>query len=244
MAENLQKRKSPFDVKIEEIKEIIDDKKAQAKKPKRPSSASLTIIPEPKPKPVEDLSKEKNKTKEEVKVEEIVRPTPKKTKAYTKEEKQVYKKLDEAFSYIVNLTRVVEEKTNDNKAFSDLSIGEIHVIEMVSKNNNKPMSLIANKLKVTVGSLITCVNRLVQKEYLLRIRDEMDHRVILLCITPKSKKMLKVHDKFHEDIIGLALENLNLNQAAKVMSQFMETLEVYYDPTLLNVKKPKERKKK
>ena len=46
-----------------------------------------------------------------------------------------------------------------------------------------------------------------------------------------AKKVLKEHDKFHENIIGLALEKgITLQQATKVMSQFAMVLEYYYDP--------------
>jgi len=133
---------------------------------------------------------------------------------------------------------VIEDRTMDRKLIPDLALGELHVIETVNKNNNKPMTLIAKKEHVTVGALTTCVNRLVQKGYLLRTRDEMDQRVILLSITQKGKKVLKAHDKFHDDIIGLTLEGVNLAQATKVMTQFAHILEVYYDPSLLNVKEP------
>ena len=143
------------------------------------------------------------------------------------------------------MTNVIEDRTMDRKQIPDLALGELHVIETVNKNNNKPMTLIARKEHVTVGALTTCVNRLVQKGYLLRTRDEMDHRVILLSITQKGKKVLKAHDKFHEDILGLTLEGVNLAQATKVMTQFARILEVYYDPSLLNEKEsPKKGAKK
>lgn len=192
----------------------------------RLSAKELTIEP-PKRKKVEPKKAEKSQPKEP---EVIVRPTPKKTKVLNKEEKVLYKKLEEAFLYVANLTTVVEERTMDTKQITDLTIGELHVIEMVDKYNNKPMSLIANKLKVTVGSLTICINRLVQKGYLLRIRHEEDHRIILISITPKGKKVLKVHDKFHDDILGLVLEGVTLQQAMKVMTQFAMVLENYYDP--------------
>ena len=139
---------------------------------------------------------------------------------------------------------VIEDRTMDRKQIPDLALGELHVIETVNKNNNKPMTLIAKKEHVTVGALTTCVNRLVQKGYLLRTRDEMDQRVILLSVTQKGKKVLKAHDKFHDDIIGLTLENVNLAQATKVMTQFAHILEVYYDPSLLNVKEPAKKSQK
>lgn len=201
------------------------------------------VTPTPKPKArvsTKDLTIEPGPRQPEP---PVVRPTPKKTKVLNKEEKALYKKLEETFNYVANLTSVIEERTMDTKNIPDLTLGELHVIEMINNNNNKPMSLIAKKLKVTVGSLIICVNRLVQKEYLLRIRDEMDHRVILLSVTQKAKKVLKFHDKFHEDILGLVLEQVNLAQAVKVMSQFANMLEYYYDPKGYEKTLAKEKKK-
>ena len=61
----------------------------------------------------------------------------------------------------------------------------------------------------------------------------------------KAKKVLKVHDKFHEDILGLTLEGVNLAQATKVMSQMAHMLEAYYDPSILLLKEtPKKGTKK
>ena len=204
--------------KVEVVEPKIETKK-RTKLPKK-SSKELTIeVPKKEP-------------------EVLVRPTPKKQKELSKEDKVLYKQLCEAFDFVVNMGNVIEDRTMDRKQIPDLALGELHVIETVNKNNNKPMTLIAKKEHVTVGALTTCVNRLVQKGYLLRTRDEMDQRVILLSVTQKGKKVLKVHDKFHDDIIGLTLENVNLAQATKVMTQFAHILEVYYDPSLLNVKEP------
>lgn len=163
------------------------------------------------------------------KVPDIQRPQPK-PRTFNKDEKVLYKKLDEAFTYIANMTWVIEEKTMDVKQIPDLTLGELHVIEMVNKFNNRPMSVIATNLNVTIGSLITCVNRLCRKDYLIRTRDEMDHRIINLSVTPKAKKVLKVHDKFHTDILYLALENMSLPNATKVLTTLMTTLDNYMNP--------------
>lgn len=188
--------------------------------------------------PKVDLAKTVQVQPKVKKMPDVVRPQPK-PRTLNKEEKILFKKLEEAFTYVANMTMVIEEKTMDYKQIPDLTVSELHVVEMVNKNNNKPMTIIANKLNVTVGSLITCVNRLIQKDYLVRTRDEMDHRVILLSVTPKAKKVIKVHDKFHNDILMLALENVALSHAAKVFGQFAETLDNYMNP-----KTPKEKEKK
>lgn len=213
----------------------VDTKEEPKKRGRKPSdnplpkvsSKDLTIEPPKREPKVENKKAEKVVPKEP---EVIVRPTPKKVKVFNKEEKVLYKKLQEAFNYVANLTNVVEERTMDTKQIPDLTVGELHVIEMVDQNNNKPMTLIAKKLKVTVGSLTICINRLVQKGYLIRTRHEMDHRIILVSITQKGKKVLKAHDTFHENILGLVLEGVTLQQAMKVMTQFSLVLENYYDP--------------
>ncbi len=154
----------------------------------------------------------------------------KKLKSMTKDEKQMYKKLWEHFNYIANLTMVIEEKMMDTKQIADLTIGEMHVLETVDKYNGQPMTKIANALKVTVGSLTIGVNRLIAKDYLIRVRDEKDHRVVNLSVTPKAKKVLKLHDKFHEDILLGVLDGVTIRDATKVMAQFNRVLENYINP--------------
>ena len=203
--------------------------KAAKPKTKKPTIKSKDVTIEPAPR---DLTPK-----------EIVRPTPKKPKQFNKDEKVLYKKLEESFNTVVNMGTVIEERTMDVKNIPDLTIGELHVIETVNMNNNKPMTLIAKKMHVTVGSLTIGVNRLVQKGYLLRTRDEMDHRVILLSITQQGKKVLKYHDKFHDDVLGILLDTIPLQQAVKVMGQLAYVLELYYDPSIEGQEEKKTNKK-
>ena len=167
-----------------------------------------------------------------------------KPKTFTKEEKVLYKRLEEAFNYVANLTMVIEERTLDAKLITDLTLGELHVLEIVNKEATIPMTKVANQLKITVGSLTTCVNRLVKKEYLFRERDENDHRIIKVSTTPKAKKALKVHDLFHEQILLGVLDGVTIRDATKVMAQFARTLENYINPKEKNYDKPIDTKKK
>ena len=211
--------------KVEETPKVTVEVVKQTENPKVELAKSVQVQPKVKKMP------------------DVVRPQPK-PRTFNKDEKVLYKKLEEAFTYVANMTMVIEEKTMDYKQIPDLTVSELHVVEMVNKNNNKPMTIIANKLNVTVGSLITCVNRLIQKDYLVRTRDEMDHRVILLSVTPKAKKVIKVHDKFHNDILMLALENVALSHAAKVFGQFAQTLDNYMNPKMDKEKDKKDNSKK
>lgn len=224
------KTRQPKEVKpvIEKEETKVVKKATKKKTTKKPSTPAQSLTIEPV---VDNTPKI------------IVRPTPKKTHQWTKEEKVLYKQLEESFNTIANMTMVIEERTMDTKNIPNLTIGELHLIEMVNRYNNKPMTLIANKLHITVGAMTICLNRLVQKGYLLRTRDEMDRRVILLSITQEGKKVLKYHNKFHDDIIGLALDTLSIQQATKVLNQFAYVLEYYYDPSIAEKEEKKATKK-
>lgn len=170
--------------------------------------------------------------------------TPHKERKFTKEEKALYKKLESSFNYVANLTMVIEERTFDKEAIPDLTLGELHVLEVFDQEAAVPMTKAANQLKITVGSLTTCVNRLVKKEYLFRERDAVDHRVIKVSTTQKAKKVLKEHDKFHQEILLGVLDGVTIRDATKVMAQFERTLENYYNPKEKNYDKPIDTKKK
>lgn len=226
----LVKTAKPKPVKDEKPK-VEKPKEEPVKKVVKKKVTKKTSVPtiEPAPRPTEP--------------EAIVRPTPKKIKQWTKDEKVLYKKLDESFSTVANMAMVIEERTMDTKNMPNLTIGEIHLIEMVNRYNNKPMTLIANQLHITVGAMTICLNRLVQKGYVIRTRDEMDRRVILLSVTPEGKKILKFHNKFHDDILGIVLDTIPLAQATKVMSQFAYVLEYYFNPSIALQEEKKTSKK-
>lgn len=222
------------------IDEPVEAPKEPTKKtPKAPKDTTTT--PKTPVKSTKDAVKPAKTTKP--KPAEIKRPE-RKAKTFTKEEKVLYKRLDDAFTYVVNLTTVMEERLLDKKVINDLTLGEIHVLEVVDKEAVMPMTKIANELKITVGSLTTCVNRLVKKEYLFRERDAEDHRVMKISTTQKAKKILKLHDRFHEDILYGILDGVTIRDATKVMTQVARTLENYYNPKEKNYEKPIDKKKK
>ena len=228
---------------IDNLLDILSVNPVETPKVEEPKPA--TKKPAPKAKKEETKAAPKKapaKAKEAKKVVEVKRPE-RKAKNFTKEEKALYKRLDEAFTYVANLTMVIEERTMDTKQIPDLTLGELHVLEVVNRELTMPMTKVANELKITVGSLTTCVNRLVKKEYLFRERDENDHRIIKISTTPKAKKVLKVHEQFHTDILYGILDGVTIRDATKVLTQVARTLENYINPKEKNYEKPIDKKK-
>ena len=80
---------------------------------------------------------------------------------------------------LVNLFHEIwelEEKAIITEEFKDLTNNDMHVIEAIGLGEGNNMSSIARKLNITVGSLTTAMNSLVNKAYVERRRSEKDRR--------------------------------------------------------------------
>lgn len=111
------------------------------------------------------------------------------------------KRINNALIYMYNYILEAEKEALEKSDYRDLTFTELHVIEAAGLEP-KTMTEIAGKLKITMGSLTTSVNRIVQKGYIERNFDPSDRRRIFIHLTDKGQKVYKFHDKFHEDIIG------------------------------------------
>ena len=83
-----------------------------------------------------------------------------------------------------------------------LSMTEVHVLEAVRNSEVHTMGSVANRLRVTLGTLTTSVNVLVKKGYVSRYRDDTDRRKVLLELNDSAVEVLKLHDKFHDEMIS------------------------------------------
>ena len=121
------------------------------------------------------------------------------------------KGINNALIYMYNYIVEAEKEALEESPYNELTFTEIHVIEAVGLES-KTMTEVANKLKITMGSLTTSVNRIVQKGYIERKFDKTDRRRIFINLTPKGVEVYKFHENFHESIISeitKALEEIN-----------------------------------
>ncbi len=111
------------------------------------------------------------------------------------------KRINNALVYMYNYILEAEKEALDKSEYNDLTFTEIHVIEAVGAAP-KTMTEVASKLRITMGSLTTSVNRIVKKGYIERNFDKADRRRIFINLTEKGFAAYKFHEAFHEEIIG------------------------------------------
>ncbi len=110
---------------------------------------------------------------------------------------------------------------------SNLTMPEIHTIESVADHAGELMSEIAKDLKITISTLSITINRLLEKGYISKVRQESDRRSVTLELTDKGKAVNKVHKKFHEEMISFVIDKMDTDEITTVI-MFLEKINEFF----------------
>lgn len=130
--------------------------------------------------------------------------------------------LVDVFNHILSI-----ESESLKKRGVKISMTEVHVLEAIRNSAIPTMGSVAQKLRVTLGTLTTSVNVLVRKNYVTRYRDETDRRKVYLKLTDSAKEVLKAHDEFHDEMIDSMFKDLELEKD-EVLMKSLENISQYF----------------
>ncbi|VND94733.1 transcription regulator, MarR family [Streptococcus pneumoniae] len=89
-----------------------------------------------------------------------------------------YQRINEYLTSIFNNVLVIEEVNLRGSRFKDISIKEMHTIDVIGKAPDVTPSQVSKELMVTLGTVTTSLNNLERKGYIERVRSEQDRRVV------------------------------------------------------------------
>ena len=119
-----------------------------------------------------------------------------------------YETINDILVHLFNEIWELEEKAIITEEYKDISNNDMHIIEAIGLGKGNNMSAIAKKLNITVGSLTTSMNSLVNKKYAVRIRSEEDRRVVYIRLTKKGEKAYRHHEDFHTQMTQAVVDKL------------------------------------
>ena len=108
-----------------------------------------------------------------------------------------------------------------------LSMTEVHILENVEKSETKTLGDVARLQMVTPGTLSVAVNSLVRKGYIIKCKDLQDKRVVRLLLSAKANEVLKIHQRFHEQMVDSCIADLELEKE-DVMIESLEKILNYF----------------
>lgn len=136
-----------------------------------------------------------------------------------------YKAINDILVHLFNEIWELEEKAVITEEYKDITNNDMHIIEAVGLGKGNNMSAIAKKLKITVGSLTTSMNSLVNKKYVVRMRSEEDRRVVNIRLTKKGEKAYRHHENFHKKMTEAVVASLKEDE----IPVLVKTLHSLYD---------------
>lgn len=130
--------------------------------------------------------------------------------------------LVDVFNHILSIEADILKKRGVR-----ISMTEVHVLEAIRNTDVPTMGNVAQKLRVTLGTLTTSVNVLVKKSFILRYRDDSDRRRVYLKLTDQAHDVLKIHDEFHDEMIDYTFKDLELDKDEALMKS-LENISNYF----------------
>ena len=131
---------------------------------------------------------------------------------------------------LVEIYRNIEilEESELKKSRLNLSISEIHLIELIAKaGGGMTVSEIAERLKVTRPSVTGASNKLVQKGYCEKRRREDDGRAVAVALTKAGRKVEAFHARCHRSMIREISDDLTENEKAELL-RTMSRINTYF----------------
>ena len=141
-----------------------------------------------------------------------------------------YRLINEYLTSIFNNVLVIEEVSLRGSRFKDISIKEMHTIDVIGNFSDVTPSFVSKELMVTLGTVTTCLNNLERKGYIERIRSDQDRRVVYLHLTKKGRLVHRLHKRFHKAMVekiidGMSPEEINvMGKGLTNLYQFLEDL--------------------
>lgn len=105
----------------------------------------------------------------------------------------------------------------------DITPNEAKILHLIGTTEKKPMREIADKLKITFGTLSTSINSLVKKGYLIRTKYKTDRRIRILSLTKKCTAIIKKHEVFHFELINQLTASLSKEKVI-ILSEVLTNL--------------------
>lgn len=134
-----------------------------------------------------------------------------------------YQLVNDYLTSIFNNVLVIEESSLRGSRFKDISIKEMHTIDVVGKNPNATPSSVAKELMVTLGTVTTSLNNLERKGYIERTRSEVDRRVVHLNLTKNGRLIYRLHRRFQKRMVERIIEGMDAEEM-KVMGKGLTNL--------------------
>ena len=115
----------------------------------------------------------------------------------------------------------MEEEAKEQYSFKELTLTQMHYLEMISELENPNLTELAAAMKLTKPTITVLVDKLIEKELVYKVKSDADRRSTHLHLTERGKLINQMHEYAHRRIV----EQIGKKMDADEMAQLMALLE-------------------
>ena len=108
--------------------------------------------------------------------------------------------LTEMVARLSSLMGQMEDAARAQYNLSSLTLTQMHYLEVISMLNNPNMTELAFALRLTKPTVKVAIDKLIRKDYVIKIQSDEDRRSAHLHLTVKGKLINQMHDYAHRRI--------------------------------------------
>jgi len=120
--------------------------------------------------------------------------------------------MDKLVEAIAKLSREIghlEEAAKDQFDFKELTLTQMNYLETISQLGNPNLTELSNELHLTKPTVKVAIDKLIEKDFIYRVKSDEDRRSAHLHLTVKGRLINHTHDFAHKQMAELITRKLD-----------------------------------
>ena len=107
------------------------------------------------------------------------------------------RKLEEVIAKLSAYIGRMEEEAKEQYHLKELTITQMHYLEMINELENPNLTELAAAMKLTKPTITVLVDKLIEKELVYKVQSDADRRSTHLHLTERGKLINQMHEYAH-----------------------------------------------
>jgi len=135
------------------------------------------------------------------------------------------RKLEEIIAKLSAYMGRMEEEAREQYNFKELTLTQMHYLEMISELENPNLTELAAAMKLTKPTITVLVDKLIEKELVYKVQSDADRRSTHLHLTQRGKLINQMHEYAHRRMaeeIEKKIDTDEMSQLTKLLEKIMK----------------------
>jgi DNA-binding MarR family transcriptional regulator len=135
------------------------------------------------------------------------------------------KELEQIVGKLSGMMGQMEENAKEQYNFSELTLTQMNYMEVINYLGNPNLTELANALRLSKPTVTVAVEKLIEKDYLFKVKSDADRRSLHIHLTEKGQLINRMHDYAHGKIVEYIRRNLSekeLNELVRLLGKVVK----------------------